>query len=108
MKRSDILRFLDSFAGDLDNPETRQRLLDSLIDKIYVYPDKLVITFHYSDDRRELPFEEMEQLLANSRTIESMLGEYREPPTEATIKMRESLLGESDKSEKGESPDFFP
>ena len=107
LKRSDILRFLDSFAGDLDNPETRQRLLDSLIDKIYVYPDRLVITFHYSDDRRELPFEEMEQLLANSRTIESMLGEYREAPTEATAKMRESLLGESDKSEKGESPDFF-
>ncbi len=108
LKRSDILRFLDSFAGDLDNPETRRRLLDSLIDKIYVYPDRLVITFHYSDDRRELAFEEMEQLLANSRTIESMLGEYREAPTEATAKMRESLLGESDKSEKRESPDFFP
>ena len=108
LKRSDILRFLDSFAGDLDNPETQRRLLDSLIDKIYVYPDRLVITFRYSDDRRELPFEEMEQLLANSRTIESMLGEYREAPTEATTKMRESLLGESDKSEKGESPDFFP
>ncbi len=89
LKRSDILKFLDSFAGDLHNPETRQRLLDSLIDKIYVYPDKLVITFRYSDDRRELPFEEMEQLLANSRTIESMLGEYREarqrPPQKCAI-----------------------
>ncbi len=108
LKKSDVLRFLDSFAGDLDNPETRQHLLDGLIDKIYVYPDKLVMTFHYSSDRQELPFEEMEQLLANSRTIESMLGEYREAPTETTIKMRESLLGESDKNEKGDPPDFFP
>ena len=108
LKQSDILRFLDSFVGDLNDPDTRRRLLDSLIDKIYVYPDRLVITFHYSDDRRELPFEEMEQLLANSRTIESMLGEYQEAPTEATAKMRESLLGESDENEKGDSPDFFP
>ena len=108
LKQSDILRYLDSFVGDLNDPDTRQRLLDGLIDKIYVYPDRLVITFHYSDDRRELPFEEMRELIENSRTIESMLGEYRETPKEATAKMRESLLGESDKSGKEESPDFFP
>lgn len=70
------------------------------MDKIYVYPDKLVITFHYSDGRRKLPFEEMEQLLENSRTIDSMLEAFRGTPSVATAKMRERLLGGSDKSGK--------
>lgn len=108
LKQSDILRYLDSFVGDLDNPETRRRLLDGLIEKITIFPDKMVITFYYSDDRRELSFEDMEQLLANLRTIESMLGEYPEAPTEATVRMHDSLPDEAANSEKEESPDFFP
>ena len=35
-----ILKFLDSFIGDVDNPDTRSKLLDIFIDKIYIYPDK--------------------------------------------------------------------
>ncbi len=69
---------------------------------------RVVITFYYSDGRRELSFEEMEQLFANSKTIESMLGEYREAPTEATAKMRNSLPDEAAISETEEFPDFFP
>lgn len=105
LKQEDILRYLDSFVGDINNPDTRRHLLDSFIDKIYVFPDKLVITFHYTDDRRELPFEEMKQLIENSRTIESMLGDYQDTPTEAAAKMRESLLNDLEGSE--EDPDFF-
>ena len=105
LKQEDILRYLDSFVGDINNPDTRRHLLDSFIDKIYVFPDKLVITFHYTDDRRELPFEEMKQLIENSRTIESMLGDYQGTPTEAAAKMRESLLNGLEENE--EDPDFF-
>ena len=105
LKQEDILRYLDSFVGDINNPDTRRHLLDSFIDKIYVFPDKLVITFHYTDDRRELPFEEMKQLIENSRTIESMLGDYQGTPTEAAAKMRESLLNGLEGNE--EDPDFF-
>ena len=105
LKQEDILRYLDSFVGDINNPDTRRHLLDSFIDKIYVFPDKLVITFHYTDDRRELPFEEMKRLIENSRTIESMLGDYQGTPTEAAAKMRESLLNGLEENE--EDPDFF-
>lgn len=46
LKQSDILKFLDSFVGDLDNPETRQRLLDGLIEKI-----RLAGAFRFSCSR---------------------------------------------------------
>ena len=35
--------------GDLRNPEHRQRLVDSFINAIYLYDDRLVITFNYKE-----------------------------------------------------------
>lgn len=101
LKLNDILRFLDSFVGDINNPDTRRKLLDSLIDKIYVYPDKLAMTFHYSDDRRELPFEETVQFIKNRQTILSILDNYQ--PANDSAEIFESL---SDNI--GGDPDFFP
>ena len=105
LKYDDILKFLESFIGDISNPNTRRTLLNGLIDKIYVYPDKLVITNYYSDDRRELPFEETVELIKNQQTILSLLnrGQYDLTETEASAIMLESLLDDME-----ENPDFFP
>ena len=43
------------------------------MDKIYVYPDKLVLPFYYSDDKRELPFEETAKLIGIQQDILSIL-----------------------------------
>ena len=46
---------------------TTDRLLDGLIDNIYVYPDKLAAACFYSDYRRELPFGETAKLIENAK-----------------------------------------
>ena len=105
LKYDDVLRFLESFIGDLNNPDTRRTLLDGLIDKIYVYPDKLAITSFYSGDRRELPFGETVELIKNRQSILALLdgGQYDLAETEASAIMLESLSGDTE-----EPPGFFP
>lgn len=63
---SDILRFLESKIGDADS---KRMLLDSLIEKIYVYDDKIVINLYFSDDKRELNIDEMNELIKNKKFI---------------------------------------
>ena len=100
---ADIIKFLNSLIGDANEPETRRKLLDLFVDKIYVYPDKLVMTFHYSDDRRELPFAETERLIDNQQSISAML-DGRYDPDSISADMLESLFGDNEE----ENPDFFP
>lgn len=100
---SDIIKFLNNIIGDVSTPDARSKLLDIFVDKIYIYPDKLMITFFYSDDRRELPFVETERLIDNQQSILSMLnGQY--DPDNVPIDMLSSLIG----SDEEENPDFFP
>lgn len=99
---ADIIKYLDSIVGDINNADTRKRLLDYYVDKIYVYPDKLVITFFYTDERRELPFSEMTRLIDNQECISDMLnGQY--DPANMSVDMLSSLIGDDEVS-----PDFFP
>ncbi len=46
------MRFLDSFARDNIG---KHLIFDIFIDKIIVFNDKIAATFHYNDDRREMP-----------------------------------------------------
>ena len=102
LKLSDIVKFLDGFIGDANDPDTRRRLLEFFVDKIYVYPDKLVLTFHYTDDRRELHFAEMERLIDSRQRILSILNGQNDPAN-VPAGMIDSL------TENGEeNPDFFP
>lgn len=89
----DIVKFLDSFVGDVNDPDTRRRLLDTFVDKVYVYPDKVAITFHYTDERRELDFAEVKNLLDNRREILSLLDGKAAP--------------ENGHSKEQEDPNFF-
>ena len=92
LKPETVLRFLDSFIGDINNPDTRRKLLDGLVENIYVYPDKLAVACFYSDDRRELPFEETIKLIEDSKSFRSPIFDPDFVPTEASRTMLESLL----------------
>ena len=70
---NDIVRFLDSLIGDTNDPDTRRKLLDFLVDKIYIYSDKMVMTFYYTDDRRELPFEDTIEFTENRQRLMDMI-----------------------------------
>lgn len=108
----DIVRHLCSYIGDPREPETRDFLLRGLIDKIYVYPDKLVMTFFYSEDQRELPFEETINLVIHYKTVEAMFNEAEKAEPEAIEKMRKKLSSlvkprKDTKKAENQNPDFF-
>lgn len=108
----DIVRHLCSYIGDPREPETRDFLLRELIDKIYVYPDKLVMTFFYSEDQRELPFEETINLVIHYKTVEAMFNEAEKAEPEAIEKMRKKLSSlvkprRDMKKTENQNPDFF-
>lgn len=99
-----IVKFLSSLVGDINNPDTRRRLLEFFIDKIYVYPDKMVLTFYYTDDRRELPFEETIRLIDNRQKILDIMNSAR-PEGIVPSCAFEMPLNDDDGEE---NPDFFP
>ena len=99
-----IVKFLSSLVGDINNPDTRRRLLEFFIDKIYVYPDKMVLTFYYTDDRRELPFEETIRLIDNRKKILDMMNSPRPEGVVPSCAL-EMPLNDDDGEE---NLDFFP
>lgn len=99
-----IVKFLSSLVGDINNPDTRRRLLEFFIDKIYVYPDKMVLTFYYTDDRRELPFEETVRLIDNRQKILDIMNSPRPEGVVPSCAL-EMPLNDDDGEE---NPDFFP
>lgn len=99
---NDIVKFLDGLIGDVNDPDTRRKLLEYFIDRIYVYPDKLALTVHYSDDRRELPFEETARFIENRERITSIL-DGPGNPAGLPAEMLDGLIGPHE-----EDPDFFP
>ena len=40
--------------ADFDDEDTRNQVLEYFVDKIYVYNDRLVITWYYSDDKTSI------------------------------------------------------
>ena len=98
----DVVKFLNSMVGDVNDPDTRRKLLEFFIDKIYVYPDKMAMTFRFSDERRELPFEETEQLIGGQQKILSLMNGPSNPEN-VPAGVFESLIGSEE-----ENPDFFP
>lgn len=80
LKPEHVEKYLECFSGDLSNPVIRARVLDFLINKIYVYNDKIVISIYYSDDTREVNIEAFnEQLAIIEKAKELMSEEFKIP-----------------------------
>jgi len=61
-----IQSYFDKYLHeDFSNPETRDMILEYFIDKIYLYDDRLMITGWYSDDNREITWEELNKELSD-------------------------------------------
>ena len=59
-----IRAYFDKFMrADFDNLETRDAVMEYFVDKIYLYDDKLVATFFYSEDRTEISWDELGDLV---------------------------------------------
>ena len=67
---------IECFIGSLKEPSLRDKVLAYLIEKIYIYEDKVVINFYYSEDNREINLEEFNKYLDNLGNImEKLSGE---------------------------------
>ena len=71
LTREQILFWLHKFRGiDSSNKEQRQRLIDCFVNSVYLYDDKMVLTFNYKDGIKHTTFDEVKS---------SDLGEFARP-----------------------------
>lgn len=98
-----ILKYFDSFIGDVNDPEVLKRVLEIFVNRIYVTEDKLIFTFHYSDDEREIDIDEMKEYLDNLENIYELLNI---PTGNEKIPRKKKRKKDSDGTEV--IPYFFP
>ncbi len=77
LKEEQVIKYLESFTGNLDDVEVRRRVFDLLINKIILSDDKIVVTFNFSDDRREFDIAEMMQIIKSRERIMDILCNYK-------------------------------
>jgi site-specific DNA recombinase len=57
-----ISRFKD---GDIDDPKHRRDIVDIFVNSLYLYDDKLVLTFNYTDGTETVSLDEISDILAD-------------------------------------------
>lgn len=63
---SSIQHYFDKyFNANFDDIETRSIILEYFVDKIYVYKDRFVITWYYSDDDTEMDLDVLTEITEN-------------------------------------------
>ena len=60
LKKEHILFFLHQFADmDLKDIDCQKRLIKTFINSVFVYDDKVILTFNYSSDQRTITLNEI-------------------------------------------------
>ncbi len=60
LTREQILFWLHKFRGiDTTDKEQRQRLVDCFVNAIYLYDDKMVLTFNFNDESKHISFDDI-------------------------------------------------
>ena len=54
--------------ADYDDEDTRNQVLEYFVDKIYVYNDRLVITWYYSDDKTSIDLDALTEITETSES----------------------------------------
>ena len=67
MTMNALLHFLLKFRVlDMSKQSHRQRLIDTFVNRIYLYDDKLVITFNHKDGAETITLNDIEAALAEA------------------------------------------
>lgn len=56
LKPEHVIKYLESYVGDMNDSSFRAKVLSLLVDKIYLYDDKVVVNCFFSEDAREIRF----------------------------------------------------
>lgn len=60
-----ISRYRD---GNINDPEYRREIIDTFVNSVYVYDDKLILTYNYKDGSQTLTLQEVEAALSSDLT----------------------------------------
>lgn len=68
--------------ADFDDEDTRNQVLEYFVDKIYVYNDRLVITWYYSDDKTSIDLDALTEITETSESntvdrVSTLLGSVK-------------------------------
>lgn len=64
-----IKKYFEMYAkADYDDEDTRNQMLEYFVDKIYVYNDRLVITWYYSDDKTSINLDALTEITETSES----------------------------------------
>ena len=77
LKLEHVVKYLESFTGNLGDVGVRRRVLDLLINKIILSDDKVTVTFNFSDDQREFDIAEMARIIETREKIMDILDNGR-------------------------------
>ena len=67
--KEQVVSWISRFKyGNADNPEYQRQIIDTFINSIYVYDDRLVFTYNFKDGTETLTFEEIETAFGSDLT----------------------------------------
>ena len=104
IKLETIVKYFETFVGNFDDEDVRRYVLDIFVDKVYAFEDKLVITFHFTDDKQELSYADTLEMIENHKYLIDCVSDPEAHVVNGPVvdKMRENLL-----RLESENPDFF-
>ena len=70
-----ISRYRD---GNINDPDYRREIIDTFVNSVYVYDDRLLLTYNYKDGTQTLTLKEIEAALSSDLT--SMCPPYMKNP----------------------------
>lgn len=66
LTKAEIIFWLDQFKnGDLNDVEYQKRLIDVFVNSVFVYDDKIVITYNYSDNNNKIKIQTIKGALGS-------------------------------------------
>jgi DNA invertase Pin-like site-specific DNA recombinase len=73
LTKEQILFWLHKFRGiDTPSEEQRKRLIDTFVNAVYVYDDRLVLTFNYQDGTESVTISDIESALGSDLTASAV------------------------------------
>ena len=54
--------------GNINNPDYRREIIDTFVNSVFVYDDKLILTYNYKDGSQTLTLQEIEAALSSDLT----------------------------------------
>ena len=54
--------------GNIHDPDYRREIIDTFVNSVFVYDDKLILTYNYKDGSQTLTLQEIEAALSSDLT----------------------------------------